>query len=103
MTRGHGDRDGACRVRLMTFGLIVLLLLSSLALFSAAGVAVRVKPAGRAELFILTSLVWNALVVLPVYVLGYLNVLTATSLAASAIVLFAIAFVGSGFRRDLRM
>jgi hypothetical protein len=86
----------------MSFGLLFLFLLSSLALFSAAGVAVRLKPAGRAELLISTSLIWNGLVVLPIYVLGYLNSLTTNRLAVSAFALFVAVFIGSAFRRDLR-
>jgi hypothetical protein len=103
MRAAHGeDRDAVRPTRVMTFGLVLLFLLSSLAWFSATAVAVRLRPAGRAELLIATSLIWNGLVVLPVYVLGYLNLLTTSRLAISALALFVAVYFGSCFRRDFR-
>lgn len=73
-------------------GFLLLLVLSVLAAMAALAVASRARLPGRAQVTVAATLLWNALVVLPIYVLGLLNVLTAARLAiASALLSLAIA------------
>jgi hypothetical protein len=86
---------------------LVLAILTAAALVASIGVALRAGCAGRAELFVVTSLSLWALLAAPVLVLGYANVLTATSLALAGLTTFAGAFALSargrgGWRKHLR-
>jgi hypothetical protein len=80
-------------------------LLATLTLFAfvaALGLAVRTRPSSRAELGLTTLVLWNALVILPIYVLGLTNHLTRASLGWSAPVLFAVALAASFHKRRAR-
>ncbi len=75
-------------------GVAKLCLLSALAMVAALSVAVRGRFEGRAETAAAAGLLWNAIVLTPIYALGLTNRLTATSLgltsaAFSVAVLFA--------------
>ncbi|HVU51915.1 MAG TPA: hypothetical protein VHL80_14560, partial [Polyangia bacterium] len=67
-------------------GFALLFLLSALAGFAALAVAVRARPRGRAELLVAATLVWNALIVAPIYALGLTNRLWPRSLAVGSLV-----------------
>ncbi len=87
-------------------GFVVLFLLSALAATAALAIASRARLSGRAQVVVAASLLWNALILLPIYVLGLLDVLTAASLgvasAAVSIGAFAIASHGVGVAPLLR-
>jgi len=80
----------------------VLIALTVLAALAALGIAVRAAPGGRAELGILATLVFFALLVTPVYLLGYTGHLTAPLLASLSAPLFGAAFLASAWRRGVR-
>ncbi len=86
-------------------GFLLLLILSVLAAVAALGIASRARLRGRAQVTVAATLLWNALVLLPIYVLGLLDVLTAARLAvASAVVSLAAgaaACYGVGVRATL--
>jgi hypothetical protein len=86
----------------MFFGWLILFVLIALAALAAVGIAVRAAPEGRAELGILATLVFFALLVTPVYLLGYTGHLTATLLAILSAPLFGAAFLASAWRRGVR-
>lgn len=65
-------------------GFLLLLILSVLAAVAALGIASRARLQGRAQVTVAVTLLWNALVLLPIYVLGLLNVLTAARLAIAS-------------------
>jgi hypothetical protein len=93
----------------MTGGLLgwaILALLTSLATLDALGIAVRARTSGRAELALVATAAWFALLGTPVLVLGYTNVLTPGTLVLAAAALFGGTFValarGRGWREVVR-
>jgi hypothetical protein len=66
-------------------GFALLFALSALAGFAALAVAVRARLDGRAERLVAATIVWNALVVAPIYALGLTNRLTPRSVAVGAL------------------
>ncbi len=86
----------------MFFGWLVLIALTALAALAAVGVASRAAPEGRAELGVLATLVFFALLVTPVHLLGYSGHLTAPLLAAFSVLLSGAAFLASAWRRGVR-
>jgi hypothetical protein len=64
----------------MALGYLVLATLTALAAVAALAVAMRTEPEGRAELGVTTTIVWNALIVVPIYVLGLTNHLSAKTI-----------------------
>ena len=78
-------------------GFAVLFVLSALAAFAALAVAVRARLRGRAEVTVAASLLWNAIVVAPIYILGLVHQLRAWSLALGAIAL-SLAAIGLASR-----
>jgi len=68
-------------------GFFLLLALSALALLAALTVAVRARPRGRAEALVAATVIWNGLVVAPIYALGLTRHLTARSLGIAAPIL----------------
>lgn len=82
--------------------MLALVLLSLLALVAAAGVVHRVDLPGRAERALGALIVANALVLVPIYLLGLANVLYRHTLGATAFGLFALTFLLSSWGRDPR-
>lgn len=83
-------------------GWVVLGLLSAFAALSAIGLALRAAPSGRAELAMVASAAWFALVAAPVLALGYGNVLTPGSLLGASFALEAGTFAVLVRRRRIR-
>jgi hypothetical protein len=83
-------------------GFALLFVLSALAAFASLAVAVRARLRGRAELLVATTMLWNGLVVAPIYALGLTNRLWPRSLAVVALLTafatFGLASVGVGLR-----
>ena len=83
-------------------GFALLFALSALAAFAALAVVVRARLRGRAELLVAATMVWNALIVAPIYALGLTNRLWPRSLAvialATSVAALGLASVGVGFR-----
>ena len=86
-------------------GFLLLLVLSLLAAAAALAIVSRARLPGRAQVTVAVTLLWNALVILPIYVLGLLNVLTAQRLAVASAALSlaagAAACHGVGVRATL--
>lgn len=78
-------------------GFVLLFLLSTLAAFAALAVAVRADLRGRAETLVAASLLWNALIVAPIYVLALTHRLWPRSLAIS-VLLTSLAVLGHASR-----
>jgi hypothetical protein len=87
-------------------GFVVLFGLSALAMVAALAIASRARLPGRAQVLVAVTLLWNALIVLPIYTLGLLGFLTAGSLAAASVVVslaaVGVAARGVGFSPLLR-
>jgi hypothetical protein len=66
-------------------GFALLFTLSALAAFAALAVAVRARLRGRAEIVVAASLIWNAIIVLPIYVLGLRNQLWPRTVAVGSL------------------
>ena len=66
-------------------GALTLVSLSLYALLAAIAVAARMRYASRAEVLLATCVLWNALILLPVHVLGVAGVLTAGHLALASL------------------
>jgi hypothetical protein len=87
-------------------GLVLLTVLSALAAFAALAVAVRARLRGRAETLIAATLLWNLIIIAPIYTLGltgqlYRGRLALASLLASAVTL-VLASRGVGVRTLVR-
>ncbi len=82
-------------------GWLLLALLTTLALFAAAALAMRTKPEGRAELGIATALFFTLLTSGPIYVLGYSNTFYSSSLAALSLA-SSVAVLAIAGRRNVR-
>ncbi len=81
---------------------VLLVWLTVAAFVAAVALAVRLKPAGRAELLLASTVLWNLLLVAPIYALSYAHALTARTLAIVSVVLFhgvIVAALPSGGRR----
>src|SRR5262245_55327798 len=80
----------------MTYTLLVSL--TALTWFDAACLAARTRPTGRVEFLLTCTLVWNAMMLLPIYVLGLANRLSSASLAVAAtlVSLAAVALASHG-------
>jgi hypothetical protein len=77
----------------------VSLALNALAILASLALAVRYRAAGRAELVVFTTMIWNYLVMIPVYGLGLTNHLAARPLALGSAFFFgAVYFVARGLR-----
>lgn len=81
---------------------LLLCVLLAFAAFAALGVALRAEPEGRAELGLLASTVFFALIIVPVFALGYTNRLTPGALAPSSFVVSALTFAASARGRAPR-
>jgi Na+-transporting methylmalonyl-CoA/oxaloacetate decarboxylase gamma subunit len=83
-----------------------LFFLTAVTSLSALCLAIRMRPSGRAELLLTTTLAWNAIVLLPIYVLGMADRLYATTVGPAAllvaITVLAMAARGVGVRRLLQ-
>ena len=83
-------------------GFALLFVLSALAGFAALAVCVRARLRGRAETVVAASMLWNALVVAPIYALGLTGRLWPRSLAVGSVLTsvatLALASRGVGFR-----
>ncbi len=78
-------------------GFAVLFVLTALAAFAALAVTVRARLRGRAEVTVAATLLWNAIIVAPIYVLGLAHQLRAWSLALGAIAM-SLAAIGLASR-----
>jgi hypothetical protein len=70
-------------------GVCVSLALNALALFASLALAVHYRPQGRAELVVFVAMLWNYLVMVPVYGLGLTGHLAARPLAYTSALFFA--------------
>jgi hypothetical protein len=86
----------------MPFGWLVLSLLTTFALLAAIGVALRAGPSGRAELWMVSGLVFFALLATPVLTLGYTHQLYRGRLALLSVVLSGGALLFSARSVGLR-
>ena len=73
-------------------GFALLFALSALAAFAALAVVVRARLRGRAEVLVAASLIWNALIVAPIYAVGLTNHLWPSTVALGALVSSSAAF-----------
>lgn len=87
----------------MAFGYLVLATLTALAALAALAVALRAELSGRAETVVATTMIWNAIVVAPIYVLGLTNHLGARTLAIVCTVWFTAVFAATFVRVDRRV
>ena len=83
-------------------GFALLFVLSGLAGFAALAVAVRARPRGRAELVVSTTLLWNALIVAPIYALGLTNRLWPRSVAIGSLLTSVAALLLATAGRGVR-
>jgi hypothetical protein len=67
-------------------GFALLLGLSVIAAFAALAVALRAQLRGRIEVLVAATILWNAIIIAPIYVLGLLERLTPLSLAVGSLV-----------------
>lgn len=81
-------------------GWLVLFVLTALAAWAALGVAARAEPSGRAELGVIASLAFFALVGAPGVVLGYMGALTPVKLALASLATSAVAIVSARRPRE---
>jgi hypothetical protein len=65
-------------------GLVLLVALTALAAFAALALATRARLGGRAETLVAASLLWEALLMAPIYLFGFAGRLTALSAALGA-------------------
>jgi hypothetical protein len=83
-------------------GFALLFALSTLAAAAALAVAERARLRGRAEIVVATSVLWNALIVAPIYVLGLTNRLwpqsVAFGVAVTSLAALGLASRGVGVR-----
>jgi len=92
----------------MTLGYPILVALTALSVVASFAVAMRAKCRGRAELLLATSMIWNFLIIAPIYVLGLSNRLqrgrlAVTSAAWFLTVLFAALYQARDTRAFLRL
>jgi hypothetical protein len=73
-------------------GFALLFALSGLALLAALAVAVRAQLRGRAEELIAVTLVWNAIIITPIYVLGLTGHLRRAPLAVGSLLMSSAVF-----------
>ena len=66
-------------------GFVLLAGLSALAAVASLALAARARLRGRAEVLVATTLLWNGLVILPIYALGLTSHLSAASLAVASL------------------
>jgi hypothetical protein len=81
----------------MVFGLLVFLALNALAWLGAVALATRARLAGRAELALVTSLLWSGIVTLPILGLGWSSMLYRGALAA-AVMVVSLVSIGISLR-----
>jgi hypothetical protein len=81
---------------------LLLFALTALAAFAALGITLRAEPEGRAEAGVLWTALFYALIVGPVFALGYTNQLRPWLLAVTSAVVSIAAFVASARGRSLR-
>ncbi len=73
-------------------GVWVSLALNVLAALASLAICVRLRPEGRVELVVAATMIWNALVMVPVYGLGLTNHLAAKPLAWVSAVFFGLVY-----------
>lgn len=73
----------------MAYGYALLFLLTTLSVLAAGAVVVRMELPGRAERFVAWAMIWNTLIIAPIYVLGFTSLLYRSVLAASTLVVFS--------------
>jgi hypothetical protein len=83
-------------------GFALLFVLSALAGFAALAVSVRARLRGRAEQLVAATMLWNAIIVAPIYALGLTNRLWPRSVAVGSLMTslaaFGLATAGVGLR-----
>lgn len=84
---------------MFALGLVLFASLNVLAVAAALSLALRAELEGRAEIALATGLLWNAMIAVPIYVLGLTDHLTPTALALTSGPFFAALLVGSQWRR----
>ena len=83
-------------------GFLLLAALSALAAAAALAVTVRARPRGRAEALVAATMLWNLIIVFPIYVVGLLGVLTARSVAVGSLLTSTATLVLAARGRDPR-
>lgn len=86
----------------MPFGYALLSILTVLSVVAAAAVVVRCNLESRAERLVATAMVWNGVVIVPIYVLGFTNTLYRGVLAGVSAAWFAIVLAIAMRGRDRR-
>ena len=87
--------------RMFALGLLGFAVLNVLAISAALSIALRGSFDGRAELGLATGLLWNAIIAFPIYVLGLIDHLDATTLAVTSYLFFSALLVISSRRHPL--
>lgn len=91
------------RLDSFALGWSVSLALNALALAPSLAIAARLKPEGRAELVVATTMLWNFLVMVPVYALGLTGHLSPRPLAWTSALFFGAVYVAVRGRRGRAM
>jgi hypothetical protein len=94
--------EGDAKLRVLEMRWVLLAFLTLLAAFAGVAVALRTKPAGRAELALTSCILWNALIGCPIYALGLTNHLRATPLAILSGIFFGCVLAGAGWHGSIR-
>src|SRR5580693_6596086 len=83
------------------FGAFVLLfVLTALSAVAALSLALRARPSSGAELVVTVTVLWNGLILLPIYGLGWAHRLDATNLALASLVVSVTTLALSWRRGD---
>src|SRR4051812_29094109 len=95
------ERSAISKFALINMGWALVAVLTAYAACSALGVTVRARPTGRAETALAFLVLFAALIVAPIFLLGYTGLLWRGSLAATSLVVCSLAFVASAHGRSL--
>jgi hypothetical protein len=79
---------------------LLLFCLTALSAIASVSVAVRAGISGRAEIIVAATVLWNGLILLPIYGLGWAHKLDATNLACASILVSITALALSWPRSD---
>jgi hypothetical protein len=79
----------------MFFGWLTLITLSSLAFFASLSLSVRAGYDSRSELAVAIAGLWQGIIILPIFALGWMNRLTPMALGPSVLLLSIVAFAFS--------
>jgi hypothetical protein len=86
----------------MALAFLFLLVLTALSVIAAVALTLRLHVSGRAERLVAATVLWNFLILLPIYGLGWIHRLDATNLALASILVSAAALALSARGRPSR-